>query len=159
MSNPYPPPPPPGGQDPNQPPAGGTPPPPPPPPPGAPGTPPAYGGYPPPDQYGQPPAYPPPGAPGGYGGPATPKSNVLAIVSLVTGILGVLCCGSAVFSVAALVCGFLGRKQIEESAGTQKGSGMALAGLILGAVGVVLAVIYWILLASGAIHYNFTTSP
>ncbi len=163
MSNQYPPPPPPGGQDPNQPgqpPAGDVPPPPP----GAPGTPPSYGGgypppAPPPGQYaGQPPGYPPAGAPGGYGA-AEPKNNALAIVALVTGILGVVCCPVAVFSIAALVCGFLGRKQIEESPATQKGSGMAMAGIILGAVGLVITVVYYVLIAVGSLNYNFSTAP
>ena len=85
--------------------------------------------------YGQqPPGYPPPGAPGGYG-QAPPQTSPLAIVSLVLGIVGFLCCTFFVLSIGAVVTGFLARKQIEESQGRLKGSGMATAGLILGAVG------------------------
>jgi hypothetical protein len=103
--------------------------------------------------YNQPP--PPPG--GGYGAPqpayggAQPqKTSVMAIISLVTGILGVICCGSFIFGIAALVLGFLGRKEINESNGTKKGGGLATAGLVLGAIGVVLSAVYWILVVAGS---------
>lgn len=70
-------------------------------------------------------------APGG-------KTNVLAIVSLVCGILSVIgmCCYVGIaMGPAALVTGFLARKQIAESNGAESGDGMALAGMICGAVG------------------------
>jgi hypothetical protein len=102
--------------------------------------------------YGQTPPPPPPpgggyGAPGGYAQPA--KTSPLAIISLVTGIVGLLCCNYFVLSIAAIVTGFIGRKQIRESGGTQKGDGMAKAGFILGIVGIVLGIIVWILYAIG----------
>ncbi len=119
---------------------------------------PGYGdqqyGQPPP--YGQPPGYPPappPGAPGGYGAPQ--QTSPLAIVSLVLGILGVPCCTFFVLSIGAIVTGFLARKQIAESQGRLKGSGMAVAGLILGAVMTVVAVVYWILSLAGALDSDF----
>ncbi|MBM9460517.1 DUF4190 domain-containing protein [Nocardioides sp. zg-536] len=114
-----------------------------------------------PPNYGTPPP-PPPG--GGYGGPEQPygqqpgyggqpqQTSVLAIISLVTGILGLLCCGSFVFSVAALILGFLGKKEIDE--GHKTGKGMALAGLILGAIGVVLSLIWIILVFADAVSFN-----
>ena len=106
--------------------------------------------------YGQqPPGYPPPGAPGGYG-QAPPQTSPLAIVSLVLGIVGFLCCTFFVLSIGAVVTGFMARKQIEESQGRLKGSGMATAGLILGAVGVVVGVVYWILILAGALSSDFT---
>lgn len=74
----------------------------------------------------------------------------MAIISLVTGILSIICCGSFIFGIAALILGFLGRKEINESDGAKKGAGLAMAGLILGAVGVVFSALYWILIvASG----------
>ncbi len=104
--------------------------------------------------YGQqPPAYPPPGAPGGYG-QAPAQTSPLAIVSLVLGIVGFLCCGLFLFSIGALVTGFLARKQIGESQGRLKGGGMATAGLILGAVAIVLGIIYWVLIVAGAFDSN-----
>jgi hypothetical protein len=155
QSNPPPPPPPPPSEPQWNPQSGGTPPP------GAGGAPgygqPGYGdpayGQPPP--YGQPPGYPPqqPGAPGGYGAPQ--QTSPLAIVSLVLGILGVPCCTFFVLGIAAIVTGFLARKQIAESQGRLKGSGMAVAGLILGIVMTVIAVVYWILILAGAINDNF----
>ncbi len=101
--------------------------------------------------YGQAPPPPPPGggygAPGGYGQPQS--TSPLAIVSLVTGIIGILCCNYFVLSIAAIVTGYLGRKQIAQSGGAQKGDGLAKAGFILGIVGVVLGIIIWILYAVG----------
>ncbi len=173
MSNQYPPPPP---QDPDSNPDPDQPPPssPPPPPsqepqwnpqspgtPGAPGSSP-YGqpqyGQPPygqPPQYGQPPPYgpPPPGAPGGYG--PSQKTSPLAITSLVLGIVGIPCCTVFALGIAAVVTGFLARKQIAESQGFLKGDGMAMAGLVLGVISIVVAVVVWILNLTGATDSSF----
>jgi hypothetical protein len=102
--------------------------------------------------YGQPPSYPPPppGAPGGYGQPQQ-QTSPLAIVSLVLGIVGLLCCTFFLLGIGAVVTGFLARKQIAESQGRLKGGGMATAGLVLGAVSIVLALAYWVLVLAGAI--------
>jgi hypothetical protein len=106
--------------------------------------------------YGQPPNYPPPppGAPGGYG-QAPSQTSPLAIVSLVTGILGFLCCTFFVLGIAAVVTGFMARKQIAESQGRLKGSGMATAGLVLGVLSIVIAAVYWVLILTGAVDSNF----
>jgi hypothetical protein len=132
------PPPPYGEQPPQQPPAG--------PPPGG-GTPPPGG---PPPGYGQtpPPAYGQPVYGGGGGGGG--GMNPLAIASLVTGILSILCCfGFFAFGVvlggAGLVLGYLAKQQIAESGGTQQGDPLALAGMITGGIGVVLGIISFIL--------------
>ncbi|MET0999321.1 MAG: DUF4190 domain-containing protein [Marmoricola sp.] len=170
MSNDYPPPG--SGQDPNQQPPSSEPPPPPPPAgpqwnPQSPGTPQApdpYGQPPqapgqygqPPGQYGQPPGYPPGGgygAPGGYGQPQ--QTSPLAIVALVLGIVGI-CCGQLfVISGGAIVTGIISRNQITQAGGRLKGNGMALSGIILGVIGVVIGVAYWILVASGALDTDF----
>lgn len=74
----------------------------------------------------------------------------MAIISLVTGILSIICCGSFIFGIAGVILGILGRKEIAESNGAKKGEGLALAGLITGGVGVALSALYWILvIASG----------
>ena len=110
---------------------------------------------PPPPQYGA----PVPGAPG-----AQPKTSGKAITSLVTGILSLpgVCCWplGVVLAILGIVFGFLGRKDIENSQGQQKGTGLALAGMICGAVAIVLIVLVLILAATGAIDtdYNFETS-
>jgi FtsH-binding integral membrane protein len=84
--------------------------------------------------YAPTPAYA--GAPAGSG----QSTNPMAIVSLVSGILGCLC----VTWIVAIVTGIIGRKQIRDSGGMQKGDGMALAGIILGAVWGVIGILWFI---------------
>lgn len=60
------------------------------------------------------------------------KTNGMAIASMVLGILWLYWVGS----VLALVFGYVGKKQIDESGGMQSGRGMAIAGIVLGWVGV-----------------------
>ncbi len=75
---------------------------------------------------------------------------MLAIVALVTGILSVLTCGGCgVLSIAAIVTGVLGRSQIKASNGLEQGDGMALAGLITGAVGLALGA-GWLIISLAA---------
>jgi hypothetical protein len=100
------------------------------------------------------PGYPPPGP-----GFAQPTNNGLAIASLVTGILGVICCGYFT-GIPALILGIIARNQIRASGGAQKGDGMALAGIILGAVGIVFGILGTILFLNGAFHSSsFNTTP
>ncbi len=149
MSNDTPPPPPPPdgyGQQPPPPPDGyGQQPAPPPPPPYGDQPAPAYGSAP-------PPGYPQPG----YGGGGNPSNSVMAIVSLVTGILGLICCGWFLLSVAAVITGHLGKKEIAESNGMKTGAGLAKWGFILGIVGIVLGILSWIVTLSGAVDTNYT---
>ena len=74
------------------------------------------------------------------------KTNTLAIVSLVTAILG-LCCGF--LSIAGIVCGVLARNQIKASNGLESGDGLALAGIIVGAVTLGLSVLSFFLFYAG----------
>lgn len=133
----YPPPPPPGGA---------APPPPPPPPPGG-----FSGGG---DSYGAGGGqYPPQG--GGYGAPpAGPKTNGMAIASLVSAI--VCLCGLG--SVLGIIFGFMAKKQIRESNGTQTGSGLATAGIIIGIIGVVAAIAYVVLVVMLGVFGETTTN-
>ena len=82
------------------------------------------------------------------------KGNALAIVSLITGILSIVCCcvpiASWLTGAAGIVCGVLGMKRCEKI-------GMARVGMILGIVGVVLGVIMFVinlmtLLSGGSSH-------
>ena len=124
------------------------PPPPPPPPPNAYPPPAAYPGYPgapPPQAAGAwpppgPPAYPPPY---GYPGAWAPHTNGFAITALVLGCVGWAFCGLG--SVAAVIFGFVGRTQIRDSQGTQKGTGLATAGIILGFVAIGLWVLFFVI--------------
>lgn len=65
-----------------------------------------------------------------------PKTNVLAIVSLVLGILGLFCCGIFVGAGAA-ICGHIALGQIKTRG--EGGAGLAKAGTILGYIGVVVS--------------------
>ena len=93
-------------------------------------------------QYGQPiPPYgqvPPHGqVPYGYGYPYLPpqRTNGLAIASMVLGILWIYWLGS----ILALVFGYIARSQIRERG--EAGGGMAIAGIVLGWVGVGILVL------------------
>ena len=132
---------------------GGTPPPPPPPPPPGAGQPgygqPPYGqpgyGQPP---YGQPgygqPGYgqPPYGQPG-YGGyqpvplvPPPPKTNGMAIASLVLSLVGLVPCFwfLPVPALLGVIFGHVAMSQLKKAGPAAKGKGLAVAGLIIGYV-------------------------
>jgi hypothetical protein len=126
--------------------------PPPPPPPGASGH---WGPSPPPPPYpghwGAPGPYGPSPYPGGYGssygGWGQPThTNGLAIASMVCGIIWVYWLGS----ILALVFGYVAKSQIDKSHGTQTGRGMAVAGIVLGWVGVGFLVLFVLLAILGS---------
>jgi uncharacterized membrane protein len=89
-----------------------------------------------------------------------PKRSGMAVAGLVLGIIGVIPCfwGCLIFSILGVVFGQLGKKDIRESGGTKTGDNAAKWGVILGIVGIVLGVIYWILVATGAIDITYTGS-
>lgn len=90
--------------------------------------PPTPGGY----GYSAPPT---PGGYGGYGYPAPPpvygamgpKTNALAIASLVTSVIGLVTCG--VGNIVGLVLGFVALSQIKRTG--DGGRGMAIAGIVI----------------------------
>ena len=53
--------------------------------------------------------------------------------------------------IGAVVTGFLARKQIDESQGRLKGTGMAMAGLLLGGASIVVGILYWVLILAGVV--------
>lgn len=71
-----------------------------------------------------------------------PTPSVLAIISLIAGILGLLIFGSLI----AVICGHIARSNIRDSRGTLTGDGMALAGLILGYLGLGLTVLFFLVM-------------
>src|SRR3954453_5148187 len=91
-----------------------------------------YGQQPPPYGMMQPYGY---GPPGGY---QPTKTNTLAIVSLVTSLVWM--CGAG--SLAAIICGHLAIREIKRSGGTQTGRGLAIAGLVIGYLGLLAALLY-----------------
>jgi Domain of unknown function (DUF4190) len=100
---------------------------------------------------------PPPPPPPQYGAPmpgAVPGTNRKAIWSLVTGILGLLCCG--LLGIAAIVLGQGAKREIAASG--EGGGGMATAGVVLGIIGLVWMVISIILAATGNFYYSFNTN-
>jgi hypothetical protein len=120
-------------------------PPPSPPPPGygQPPPPPGYGQAPPPG-YGQPP--PPPYATYGVQPYIARKTNGFAIASLILGALWIYWLGS----VLALIFGYIGKSQIDKSGDTQDGRGLAIAGIVLGWIGVAVLAIFIIAIVAGA---------
>ena len=79
---------------------------------------------------------PPPPPPPQWGPVRT--TNGLAIAALVLGLIGLLAC--PVVGIAALVCGIMALREIDGAHGMQEGRGMAIAGLVLGAIAIVLTV-------------------
>ncbi len=75
--------------------------------------------------------------PFGGGEPATAETSGKAIASLVFG------CFSFIFpaAIVAIILGHISRSQIRTSAGRLKGSGLAMAGLVLGYMGMVTPVV------------------
>jgi hypothetical protein len=83
---------------------------------------------------------PPP--PAGYASGAayaSPRTDGLAIGSLIAGILSLVCfwplCLGILLGPAAAIMGFIARQRIAASGGTVGGGALALAGLIIGIVG------------------------
>jgi hypothetical protein len=88
---------------------------------------------------------------------APPKSNTsgMAIASLVLGITWMWGLGS----VLAVIFGILARREIKRSGGQQTGGGMALAGTILGVVGIVgVALLVLLSVLAASVHTGPPTS-
>src|SRR3970040_29536 len=68
------------------------------------------------------------------------KTNTMALVSLIAGILG-LTLFPFLGSIAAVITGNIGRKEIAASAGAETGDGMAMAGVVMGWIGIGLGVV------------------
>lgn len=85
-----------------------------------------------------------------------PRTNGLAIASMVLGIVWLYGIGA----VLALIFGYQARKQIDGSGGRETGRGMAIAGIVLGWVGVagiiLLIVLFAVTFNSGSrIEYTY----
>lgn len=91
--------------------------------------------------YGYPPTGPPYGyaqGPPAYGYVPMQKTNGLAVASLVCSFFFWL---YGLGAVLAIVFGFIARSQIKRSEGSQRGGGMALAGIIIGFAGLAIGII------------------
>ena len=78
-------------------------------------------------------------------GPGKLPNNGKAIASMVLGILGLLIL-YVIGSILALVFGYMAKNEIEASNGGQAGGGMATAGIVMGWVGIGLALLYLVLI-------------
>src|SRR4051812_23378936 len=121
---------------------------------GQPYPPPSYGGQPlaPQAPYAAPgyvQGYGQPGAPYGYGYPPAPRTNTLAIVSFVS---------AFIVSVVAVITGHIALSQIKRTG--EGGRGFALAGLIIGYVGIGFVVVFfviWLILFAAVMSHEYTT--
>lgn len=82
--------------------------------------------------------------------------NTMAIVSIVAGGIGLLtfCCYGIgiVPSIVGLVTGFMGMKKVQETG--ERGRELAIAGMVTGGLGTVLAIGYVILIIIGVVSGN-----
>ncbi len=83
--------------------------------------------------------------------PAGARTNGLAIASMVLGIVWLWWIGS----ILALVFGYVALGQIRQR--HEGGRGMAIAGIVLGWVGVVTGILFGVLIAFAASHPNSTS--
>jgi hypothetical protein len=72
-----------------------------------------------------------PGQAPGWSPPVQRRTNGMAIASMILGIVWVYWIGS----ILALIFGYIAKSEIDRSRGAQKGRGMAIAGIVLGYVG------------------------
>ncbi|MEO6052507.1 MAG: DUF4190 domain-containing protein [Chthoniobacterales bacterium] len=86
--------------------------------------------------------------------PLQKKTSGLAITSLVIGLVSFMCCG--LMGIAAVIFGHVARGKINRSEGAIEGSGLALAGLILGYINIVifaLAIVWSVKVGSSVQKY------
>ncbi len=70
-----------------------------------------------------------------------PATHVLAVASLVLSILGMLPILPVVGSIAGIITGIIAKNEIRSKQERYTGEGTAKAGIILGVIGIVLAVV------------------
>jgi len=89
-------------------------------------------------------------------GYAAPRTDGLAIGSLIAGILSLVCfwpfCLGIILGPAAAIMGFISRQRIAASGGTVGGGGLAMAGLIIGIVGFIASAGWAIVYLFIAVH-------
>ena len=78
-------------------------------------------------------------------GPAG-QNKILPIVSLVLGILSLCCYVSPITGIAAVITGFIGMKNANNSPNEYGGKGLAIAGMITGGLMFLVGIIYWVFL-------------
>ena len=93
------------------------------------------------------------GAPAGFYAPVQ-RTSGLAIASMVLGIVWIYWIGS----ILAVIFGHVALSQIKQSGGALRGRGMAIAGLVLGYVGIAMLVVVIVVLATVDVDFDPTAS-
>ena len=93
---------------------------------------------------------------GGYPVPPSPsyvqsKEQGLAIASLVCGVLSFLCC-SVFTGIPAIVLGIMAMTKEKNDPARYGGKGMAIGGIVLGAISILILIVYLLLALAGAIR-------
>jgi len=87
------------------------------------------------------------------------ENKTLAIISLVCGILSLICCSWFIPAIAAIVVGFIARGKANSDPANYGGAGLAMGGIITGAisilVGIVVVILYMLGAFAGAIGSGF----
>lgn len=79
------------------------------------------------------------------------QNKTLAIISLVCGILSLICCSWFIPGIAAIILGFIARGKANSDPQNYGGAGLALGGIITGGISLILGVIVIILYFAGAL--------
>lgn len=106
-----------------------------------------------PPAWGPPVGYGYPYAPNPYGtGTGLPSVSGMATASLVLGIISAIpCCGfTHIAALAALPLGIIALTRINKGAADPQGKGQAIAGVVLGAVGIAFGILTIVLLIASA---------
>lgn len=69
------------------------------------------------------------------------KTNAFAMWGMILGILALVCCCKSVFGAVGLIFSLIGLSQINEHPDLYEGRGMAIAGIVLSAIGLLLGII------------------
>jgi Domain of unknown function (DUF4190)/Septum formation len=93
---------------------------------------------------------PNPGMPAFGVAPQGPRKSGMAVASLVLGIIGIVACFVFVPAILALVFGLVAASAIKKSDGQITGKGLARAGWILGFIGVLIGIGFYVAGANGA---------
>jgi hypothetical protein len=113
------------------------------------------------------PGYPQPGygqPPYGYGqqpGYGSAPTNGKATAALITGIASLVlafCCVGALGGIAAIILGVRARNEIRDSGGRSSGDGLALAGIVTGALAILLGVAMLVLVVVSIANYSNNTT-
>jgi len=73
------------------------------------------------------------------------QNKTLSIIALILGIAGLtICCGTFLPSLLGVILGFMGRSKANSNPSEYGGAGLALGGIITGAIGLIGGVIAWI---------------